>query len=603
MERMMRIAIRAPRREIRVAILVTLLAALGAFAIYFGWHAEGAALCAFALALAAAFYTLVWRPARIPRDAVLTFKLTGALREEPPRSPLDQLRGRTAPSLFEVRQALEAAARDPRLRAVIVRIAGLEVGLATADELHALLRALRRAGKRTIALLEGDSINVREYLAASAAGEVLANPNAVLMMLGVAAGGVFLRGALDKLQVEAQTLQWKEYKGAAETLNRERMSPELRESLGAIVTDWKELIAARIAAVRGLEPARAAQIAGSGFLSVRAAIEAGLIDRSDYIESLRAEFDPRHKERVFVGLGRYLRRLAYRQRRARARLALIHGVGPVISGEAPAAGDFLSAEAIVGEFRRAARDDSVRAIVFRVNSPGGSALGSDLVWRALAEARERGKPVVVSMGDVAGSGGYYVAMGADKIVAGAATITGSIGVVYARFNLGRALAAMGVTVEFVKSEEIADALSMVRALSPAELAQLNSAVGELYGNFTAKVSQGRGLDPARTEELARGRVWSGIAARRGGLIDELGGLDRAIEIARECAGLGPREAHELALYPAPGIWAGLRTMTAAARMPWMTGMVAEALGVPRRWAPATLALLARGGALLLCPFF
>lgn len=599
----MRIAIRSPRREIRVAILTTLLVALGALAINFGWRVEGAVLCALAVAMAAGFYLIVWRPARIPRDAVLTLKLTGALREEPPRSPLEQLRGHTAPSLFEVRQALEAAAQDPRLRAVIVRIAGLEAGLATADELHALLRALRRAGKRTIALLEGDSISVREYLAACGAGEVLANPNSVLMMLGVAAGGVFLRGALDKLQVEAQTLQWKEYKGAAETLSRERMSPELRESLGAIVTDWKELIAARIAAVRGLERERAEQIAGSGFMSVRGAIEAGLIDRADYIESLRAEFDPAHKERVFVGLNRYLRRLAYRQRPGRARLALIHGVGPVVSGNAPAAGDFLSAEEIVGEFRRAALDKSVRAIIFRVNSPGGSALGSDLIWRAVAEARERGKPVVVSMGDVAGSGGYYVAMGADKIVAGAATVTGSIGVVYARFNVGRALAAMGVTVEFVKSAEIADALSMSRALNPAELEQLNGAVGELYANFTAKVAQGRGLDAAKTEELARGRVWSGVAARRGGLVDELGGLDRAIEIARERAGLGPREAHELALYPAPGIWTGLRTMAGATRMPWMMGVAADALGVPRRWAPATLALLVRGGAMLFCPFF
>lgn len=600
---MMRIAIRSLRREIRVAIVAGLLAGLGALAIHSGLRDEGAALCALAVALAAGFYMMVWRPSRIPRDAVLVVRLAGGLREGPPRSPLDQLRGRAAPSLFEVRQALEAAARDPRVRAVIVRLAAMEAGFAAADELHALLRALAQAGKRTIALLEGDSISVREYLAACGAGEVLANPNAIVMMLGVAAGGVFLRGALDKLQVEAQTLQWKEYKGAAESLSRERMSPELRESLGAIVADWKELLAARIAAARNVEPARAAQIAGSGFLSVRAAIEAGLIDRADYIESLHVEFDPAHKDRVFVGLGRYLRHLAYRRRPARARLALIHGVGPVVAGEPPAAGDFLSAETVVADFRRAVRDKSVRAIVFRINSPGGSALGSDLVWRALGEARERGKPVVVSMGDVAGSGGYYVAMGADRIVAGAGTITGSIGVVYARFNLGRALASMGVNVEFVKSDEIGDALSMARALSSAELAQLDAAIGELYANFTAKVAKGRGLDPARTEAMARGRVWSGVAAQRGGLVDELGGLDRAIEIARERAKLAPREEHELALYPAPGIWAGLRTMASATRMPWGIGVLAEALGVPGRWAPAMLTLLARGGALLFCPFF
>ena len=192
---------------------------------------------------------------------------------------------------------------------------------------------------------------------------------------------------------------------------------------------------------------------------MRAAFEARLIDRAGYFEDLRAELDPKHEERVFVGLNRYLRHLAYSRRPGDdPRLALIHGVGPVVAGEPPAAGDFLSGEAVAAQFHRAASDKDVRAIVFRVNSPGGSALGSDLVWRAVAEARQRGKPVVVSMGDVAGSGGYYVAMGADKIVAGAATITGSIGVVYARFNVGKALAAMGVGMEFVKSDEISDGL-------------------------------------------------------------------------------------------------------------------------------------------------
>ena len=600
----MRISIGSMRREVRAAIVVALIAGAAALALHFGLRDTGIVLGVIAVAIAAAFYLLVMRAAQIPRGAVLTVKLAGAMREIAPRSALDQLRGHGGPALFDLRQALEGAARDPRISAVIVRIAGLETGVATADELHAMLRSLVRAGKRTIALLEGDSAGVREYLVACGAGEIVANPNALLTMLGVAAGGIFLRGAMDKLQLEAQTLQWKEYKGAAETFTRDRMSPELHESLEAIVSDCKEVLAARIAAARSLAPERAAELAGSGFLSMRAAVEARLIDRAGYIEDLRAEFDPDHKERVFVGLARYLRRVAYARRPGRdARLALIHGVGPVVAGEPPAAGDFLSGEAVAAQFHRAAADKSVRAIVFRVNSPGGSALGSDLVWRALADARQRGKPVVVSMGDVAGSGGYYVAMGADRIVAGPATITGSIGVVYARFNAGKALANLGVAMEYVKSDQISDALSMSRALSPAELGQLNDAVGELYANFTAKVAEGRGLDPAQTEAMARGRVWSGVAAQRGGLIDELGGLEAAIEIARARAGIKDGERHELVLYPARGVLASIRTMTASAHVPWGIGLAAETLGVPRRWTPAMLGLLVRGGALLLCPFF
>src|SRR5690348_1348125 len=288
----MRITIVTPRREVRVAIAVALVAGIGVLAFHYGLHGTGIGLWVLAAAMAAAFVLLVVRPARIPHGAVLTVRLAGAIRESRPRSPLDQLRGRGGPVLFDLRRVLEGAARDPRLNAVIVRIAGLEAGLATADELHGLLRALGRAGKRTVALLEGDSAGVREYLIACGADEVVANPNTLLTMLGVAAGGLFLRGTLDKLKVEAQTLQWKEYKGAAETFTRDRMSPALHESLEAIVADCKEVLAARIAAARGLDPARAAELAGSGFLSMRAASEARLIDRVGYFEDLRARFDP-----------------------------------------------------------------------------------------------------------------------------------------------------------------------------------------------------------------------------------------------------------------------------------------------------------------------
>ena len=600
----MRIAIHPLRREFRIALAVAVTAGVGALAFHFDLHAIAFALWAIAAAGAVAFYLALWRPSRISRDAVLTIKLAGALRECAPRSLLGQLRGRGGATLFDLRQALEYAQRDDRLKAVIVRIAGLQTGLASADELHALLRALGRAGKRTIAVLEGDSADLREYLVACGASEIVANPNTLMTMLGVAAGSVFLRGALERMKLEAQTLQWKEYKGAAETFTRDRMSPELRESLEAIVADCKELLTGRIAEARGIAPDRAGELAGGGFLSARVAREAGLIDRAGYFEDLRAEFDPEHKDRVFVSLARYLRRVAYERRSAGyPKLALIHGVGPVVAGEPPAGGDFLSGEAVAAHFHRAAADKSVRAIVFRVNSPGGSALGSDLVWRAVGEARERGKPVVVSMGDVAGSGGYYVAMGADRIVAGAATITGSIGVVYARFNASKALAALGIGTEYVKSDAMGDAMSMSRALNTEELAQLNDAVGELYANFTAKVAQGRHLDPAQTEAMARGRVWSGVAAKRGGLVDEVGGLERAIQAARDCAGIKEGEGHHLALYPSPGVLSGLRMAASGTRVPWSVGLLAEIMGWPRRWAPAMLCLLMRGGTHLICPFF
>jgi protease IV len=590
-------------REARVASLAAILLALGAICLDLRWHAAGIILLIAAAAIAAAFYALVIRPSRIPKDATLTLRITDGLREDAPRSPIEQLRSRGMPTLFHLRLALEAAASDPGLKSVIVEISAPGIGIATAQELHDLLRAIAAGGKRVVAILSGDSVTVRDYLIACGASEIIVNPDTAFMMLGVTAGGFFLKNALAKLGVTAQTLQWKEYKGAAEMFSRDAMSPELRESLEAIVNDWKTILVENVSASRKLSAERARELLGAGFMSVRSACEAGLVDRAGYIDDLRAEIEPEDKDKKFVSLIRYLRHVAYKRHGERhPRLALIHGLGPVITGEGPAAGEFLSAERVAEDIRRAASDDSVRAIVFRVNSPGGSPVASDLVWRAVREAQRRGKPVVVSMGDVAGSGGYYVAMGADAIVAEPATITGSIGVVYAKFSISDLLRQLGVGVDVAKSDAVSDALSFARQMTEQELAQLNQVLGELYANFTGKVAAGRKLDLTATEEIARGRVWSGVAAKAHGLVDELGGLARAIALAREKAGFDESEQHDLVLYPSPNILAALNLTLSRSEMPLALALGARAVDVPERWAPALLWLLTRGGVSLLCPF-
>jgi protease-4 len=589
-------------RETRVGVVTGILVLIGAVAVACRWHATGIFLIVLAAALVAAFYFLVARPSRIPDDAILTIRIGDGMREDAPRSPLEQLRSLGQPTLYHLRRALEAAATDPKLTAIIAEISAPSIGLATAQELHDLLRAAAAANKRVVAVLAGDNVTVRDYLIACGAGEVVINPDTALMMLGAALGSFFLRKALGKLGVEAQTLQWKEYKGAAEVFNRETMSPEVRESLDAIVADWKTILAEKVALARKVEVGRANDLLAQGFISARSACESGLADRTGYVEDIHTELNPDSEEKRFVGIGRYLRHVGYRRGGGgRARLALIHGLGPVVSGEPPMTGEFISGERTASEIIRAAKDEDVRAIVFRVNSPGGSAVGSDLVWRAVREAQKRGKPVVVSMGDVAGSGGYYVAMGADAIIAEPTTITGSIGVVYTKFSLHGLLGNLGVGIDAVKTDEVGDALSMARALSDAELTQLNSVVGELYGNFTAKVSEGRRLDAAQAEDVARGRVWSGMAAKARGLIDELGGLARAVEIAREKAGLKSDEQHELVPYPAPSLISALNLSFTRSETSWMHTLGAELTGVPERWLPAVMRLMVRGGLLLLSP--
>jgi protease IV len=290
-----------------------------------------------------------------------------------------------------------------------------------------------------------------------------------------------------------------------------------------------------------------------------------------------------------------------RERGRRARIALVHASGPVVSGESPATGEHISGVATAAQIERASRDERVKAIVFRVNSPGGSAVGSDLVWRAVREAQGRGKPVVVSMGDVAGSGGYYVAAGADAIVAEPATITGSIGVVYAKFNLGILLGELGVHFDYVKSAPISDAMSFARAMSDAELAQLNETIGHMYSTFTAKVAEGRRLSAEQAEAVAKGRIWSGLAAKERGLVDQVGGLATAVAIARDRAHIAERQRHQLVTYRAERRWFDLRGSSAEVLTPWAIRAAASALGIPNRWAPAMLEILVRGGVMLLCP--
>ncbi len=587
----------------RFAIVAAVLLLLGLFALSRGaWLVALVPLVA-AVLMAAGFLGFVYFPARIPRHAVLKIRLAGTLHEHSQRSTLDQLMGRGFPTLYQLRRALEAVQSDRSVSVVILELAGLEVGLATACEIHDLLSAVRKAGKRVVTIVAGDNTSIREYLAASGAGEVIANPDTAMMMLGVAAGGVFLRGALEKLHLQAQTLQWKEYKGAAETFTRDAMSPALRESIEAIVADWQATLAAKVGESRKLDPQTARRLLGGGFMSAQAAREAGLIDRVGYAEDVEAELDPDGKGKRFIGLGRYLRHAAYARRPAKARIAIVHGIGPVVAGAPPLTGEALSGEVIATQIKRAAREPNVRAIVLRVNSPGGSAVGSELVWRATLEARRRGKPLVVSMGDVAGSGGYYVAMAADAIVAEPATITGSIGVVYSRLSARDLFAQLGIRVDYAKSNELSDALSLSRPLTEAELAQLNQMIGELYATFTRKVAEGRRLSAERTEQIARGRVWSGVAAREIGLVDDLGGLARAIQIAREKAGMRPDQRHELVAFPEPTLLSGLRTALMSTEMPVGMALAAKALGIPAQWAPAMLALVGEAHALLWCPFF
>ncbi len=374
---------------------------------------------------------------------------------------------------------------------------------------------MRESGKRVIAVLDGESPGYATTWSPSAADEIICNPDTMVTMLGVSAGGVFLKRALEKLHVQVQTLQYKEYKGAAEMFNRDSMSAPLRESLQAIIGDWRQVLIERIAQARKLPVEKVAELVGRGFMSARDAREAGLIDREGYAEDIRAEFDPEGKRKKFVGLARYLRHANVRERRRPSIIASrwYAESGPVISGDPSMTGDFISPETTGAQIERASRDEDVEAIVFRVNSPGGSAVGSDLVWRAVRAAQGRGKPVVVSMGDVAGSGGYYVAAGADAIVAQASTITGSIGVVYAKFDVSSLMNQFGVNIERTKSHPISDAMSPTRRDDRSRIASTRRR-GRPFVRQSSPARSPRDANSMRKRPRTSRAVASGAGLRR-----------------------------------------------------------------------------------------
>jgi protease-4 len=592
--------IRFHQRTARASLLVAFLLGIGIFGIIIGIPRGGTACIVLGGAVAAAYYFFVFRVARIPRGSVLMVRMAGAMREVAPKPSIDFLRGRRPPALDEVRQALEYAASDPKISTILVEIAGLEIGMAAAEELHALLAAARGRGKRVVALIAGDQAGVREYMVACGASEILVNPDTTLLMLGVAAGGVFVRDALHKAGIGVQAIQRKEYKGAAEIFTRDSMSPAVRESIDALLADWHKALSAAVAADRKISAEQAGNLLTCGFLDAKTARARGMIDREGYFEDVRGEILPDNDSRRLIPLGRYLRRASYESARPwrPARIALVHALGPVIAGEPPPGGEFISGEVTARSIRDAIDDTRIKAIVMRVNSPGGSAVGSDLVWRAVGEARAKGKPVVVSMGDVAASGGYYVAMSADAIVAQPSTVTGSIGVIYAKFNATELMARAGIATEFVQRGQSADAMSFARPFSAEEMAQLEGVVDRLYEGFRDKVAGGRSLSPDQAEAAARGRVWSGRAAAEKNLVDALGGLSLAISIARQKAGIPADRPHQIVTMPGGGLLIGMRSALMS-----LTGreesIIGSALGLPTGWLPALLGLLQHGGAMML----
>jgi protease IV len=484
------------------------------------------------------------------RPLLLELDLTRPLGDAPAVDLLDRLRSRGRPRLGDVLDALHRAGDDRRVVGLVAKL-GSGLSLAAAQELRAAVRAFAASGKPTVAWAEtfGEQANASAaYLLATGFGEIWLQPSGELGLVGLATETTFLGGAVQRLGVEPQVGQRLEYKNAPDQLTRTAYSDAHREAQDRLVASGWEQVLDAVATGRGLSPERVQELADRAPLDCRAALDAGLVDRRGYRDEVYADLRRRVGDEaslLFVQHWAGSRPAPTRvAETVRARRAPVVGVVEVTGGivvgrsrRSALQGPMVGSDTVGAQLRAARRDDRVRAVLLRVDSPGGSYVASDTIWREVGLTRDAGKPVVVSMGRVAGSGGYFVSCGADAIVAEPATVTGSIGVFGGKVVLSGLLERYGVSTDAVERGARSRMHSTRRRFSDDEQAALAEWLDAVYADFTGKVAAGRGLDVERVHEIARGRVWTGADALGLGLVDALGGRREALARARREAGL------------------------------------------------------------------
>ena len=501
----------------------------------------------------------VWRIAGskpiLPATIILTAELGGGLTEGGQNALSELVTGRKS-TLRGFLDALERGAGDPRVKGIYAHINGDSLGLAKTQEVRDAIAAFRGKGKFAIAFSESFGEfggGTRPYYLATAFDEIWLQPLGAVGLVGLHAEMPFLRGTLDKLGIQPSFARREEYKSAVNFLTESEMTAPQREEMESLLASMAGQIARGIADARHLSESEVQGLIDRGPLFADEAKAAGLVDRLGYRDEA---IDQAHRRAgsgaELVSSTRYVEGAGHPHNKGPT-IALIYGSGLIVQGgstASPLSGTAeMSAREVSRAFRAAFRDAKVRAILFRIDSPGGSAVASETIWREVVRARERGKPVIVSMGDAAGSGGYYVAAPADKIVAQPATLTGSIGVLAGKLVVTHLLNKIGVTTDSAERGANSGMFSTFRDFSPAERQRLDAFLDLTYRGFKEHVAAGRHLSEDQVEAVAKGRVWSGEEAKAKGLVDALGGYAVALQLAREAAGLAPDAPVKLVVYP------------------------------------------------------
>jgi protease-4 len=485
----------------------------------------------------------------IPSGGYLVLEVSGAYAEAPPQDLLGSLLRRRERALIDLLTMIREAQVDERIKGVITRITRLDIGWAKTQDIRDALLEFKQSGKRLLALVEQEATGSnKEFYLASAADRIYLPPSVTAPLNGLAAQFFFLGGVWEKLDIQMNVEKIREYKTMGDMLANKQMTAAHREMANSLLDSiWGQFVDG-LAQARGLTPPAVQGIIEQCPVSPVEFEAAHLSDGTKYLQDVRRELgeevplvemkDYQQVSAKSLGLG------------MGPRIGVVYGVGPITTGESGTGiqGQMLGADTVIQALQDAADDAEARAIVFRVDSPGGSALASDLVWHATQEARKK-KPVIVSMSDVAGSGGYYISTGANRIVAQPATMTGSIGVVFARPDVRGLLARVGVNTETIGRGKFAALDDLTTPLSADGRQKLIAEMDHIYDVFVDRVASGRGMTAERVNEIGRGRVWTGAQAKENGLVDELGGFRAAIQAAKHAAGIEPPQEVELVFFP------------------------------------------------------